>query len=87
MRSLHDLFTLPDVIGVLKSRRVGSAEQINAHRILVEKPALIEPGRLGEDGKVMLKQILKKWDVRVWAGFFWLGRGALVNTGMKLWVL
>jgi len=62
---LHGLFTLPDVLGVLKSRRMGWAEQRNAHRILGGKPALIQSGRLGKDGRVLLKQILKKWDGRV----------------------
>jgi hypothetical protein len=31
-------------------------------------------GDLGIDGKILLKQILKKQDVRVWIGFMWLRR-------------
>jgi len=84
---LHDLFTLPDVLGVLKSRRMGWAEQRSAHGIIVGKPALIQLGRLGKVGKVMLKQILKKWEGRVWTGLIRLGTGTFVNTVMKLWVL
>ena len=84
---LHDLFTLPNVLGVLKSRRMGWAEQRSAHRILVGKPALIHLGRLGKEEKIMLKQILKMWDGRVWTALIRLGTGAFVNTVMKLWVL
>ena len=84
---LRDLFTLPYIIWAFKSRRMGRAEQRNARRILVGKPAFIQLGRLGKDGKIMLKQILMKWDEGVWAGFFWLGTGTFVNTVMKLQVL
>jgi hypothetical protein len=42
---LHDLFTLPDILGVLKSWRMGWAEQRSAHRILFRKRALIQLGR------------------------------------------
>jgi hypothetical protein len=84
---LCDLFSLPDVLGVLKSRRMRWAEQRNAHRFLVGKPALIQLGRLGKDGKIMLKQILKKWEGRVWTGLIRLGTGTFVNTVMKLWAL
>ena len=33
--------------------------------------------RLGVDGRVVLKSVFKKWDVRVWTGSSWLriGRG------------
>ena len=72
---LHDLFTLPDVLGVLKSRRMGWAEQRSAHRILVGKPALIHCGRLGKGGMIMLKQILNKWDGRLWTALIRLGTG------------
>jgi len=78
---------LPYVLGVFKSRRMGWAEQRNAHRITVGKPALIQLGRLGKDGKIMLKQILKKWEGRLWTGLIGLGTGTFVNTVMKLWVL
>jgi len=83
----HDLFSLPDVLGVLKSSRMGWAEQRNAHRFLVGKPALIQPERLGKDGEIMLKQILKKWEGRVWTGLIRLGTGTFVNPVIKLWVL
>jgi hypothetical protein len=49
---LHDLFTLPDVLGVLKSRRMGWTEQRNVNRILVGKPALIHLGKLGKEEKI-----------------------------------
>jgi hypothetical protein len=84
---LHGLFTLPDVLGILKSRRVGWADQRIAHRILGGKPALIQSGRLGKDVRIMLKLILKKWVGRVWTALIRLRTGTFVNTEMKLWVL
>jgi hypothetical protein len=44
-------------------------------------------GRLGKGGGIMLNQIFKKGDGRVWTGFIWLRTGTFVNTVMKLWVL
>jgi hypothetical protein len=38
---LCDLFSLPDVIGVIKSRRMGWEEKRNGQRILVGKPVVI----------------------------------------------
>ena len=81
------MFILPDVLGELKSRRMGWAEQRSAHRILVGKPALIQLRRLGKDGKIMLQQSLKKWDGRAWTALIRLRTGTFLNTLMKLWVL
>jgi hypothetical protein len=33
------------------------------------------------DGRIILKSILKKWDMRLWAGFIWL------RTGTSGWLL
>jgi hypothetical protein len=43
---------------------------------------------LGIDRRVVLKCILKKWDVEVWAGLTWLMKGwwAVVNVVMNLQV-
>jgi hypothetical protein len=59
-----------------------------AYRVLVEKgDHLKDPG---EDGRIMLKRIFKKWDEGTWTGSIWLRTGtrgqALVNVVTNLWV-
>jgi hypothetical protein len=45
---------------------------------------------LGIDGRIILKLILEKHSVRLWAGFIWLRIGSMVSCCehiMNLWVL
>jgi hypothetical protein len=45
----------------------------NSYKILVGKPEGKRPlGYLGIDGKIILKKILKAWDVRLQTTFIWL---------------
>jgi hypothetical protein len=44
-------------------------------------------GDPGVDGRLILRWIFRKWDVRVWTGSSWLGVGAFVNAVMNLHVL
>jgi hypothetical protein len=32
-------------------------------------------GDKGEDGRIVLRWIFRKWEVRVWTGSMWLGIG------------
>ena len=47
-----------------------------AYRILVSKPE--EGGHLGDacvDGRIILRRVIRKWDVGVWTGLIWLRIG------------
>jgi hypothetical protein len=81
---LHNLYSSPDIIGQIKSRRMMWAEHVarmgegrNVYRVLVGKPEgkrpLKRPRRRGEDGiKMDLREI--GWGGR-WSGFTWLRIG------------
>jgi hypothetical protein len=68
---LNDLYSSPNIIRVIKSRIMKWAghvarmvEKSGAYRILVGRPEGMRPlGDPGVDGRIILKCILKKWDV------------------------
>jgi hypothetical protein len=72
---LNDLYSSPNIIRVIKSRRMRWAgyvarmrEKRGAYRILVARPEgrrPLERSRL--DGRIILKRIFKKWD-GAWTG-------------------
>ena len=46
------------------------------YRVLVGKPEGKRPhGRQGVDGRIILRWILRKWDVGLWTGSSWLRIG------------
>jgi hypothetical protein len=67
---LNDLYSSPNIIRVLKSRRMRWAghvarmgEETGAYRILVGRPEGSLPrGRPGVDGRIILRRIFGKWD-------------------------
>jgi hypothetical protein len=73
---LHDLYCSPNIVWVIKLRRmrwVGHVmhmgEGRRVHRVLVGKPREKDHwGDPGIDGKIILWQIFRKWDVGVWTG-------------------
>jgi hypothetical protein len=77
---VNDLYSPPNTIGVIKSRRMRWAEHVarmgektGACKILVGRPEgrhhLRDPG---VDGKIILKWIFKTWDVGAWTELNWL---------------
>jgi len=76
---LNDLYSSPNIVRVIKSRRVRWArhvarmgEERGVYRVLVGKPEGIDHWRdLGVDGWIVLGWISKKWDVGVWTGLGW----------------
>ena len=86
---LHDLYSSPNIIRVIKSRiirwvghvaRMG--EWRGVYRILVGKHEGKRPlGRHSRKWYVILKCIFRKQDVRVWSGLIWLRIG---TDGMHL---
>jgi hypothetical protein len=75
---LNDLYSSPNIIRVIKSRRMRLARYVarmgegrGAYRILVGRPEgrrhLEDP-----DGRIILKWIFKKWDGKAWTEVIWL---------------
>jgi hypothetical protein len=46
------------------------------HRVLLRKSEVKDHwGDPGVDGRIILRWIFRKWDVRVWTGLSWLSTG------------
>jgi hypothetical protein len=49
-----------------------------SHRVLVGKPEGKKPlGRSWCSGRIMLRQIFRKWDGGAWTGLIWLRKGTV----------
>jgi hypothetical protein len=78
---LNDIYTLPNIVRVIKSRRMRWAghvarmgERRGVYRILARKPEV--KGPLGRSRrKTILRWIFRKWDVRVRSGLSWFKIG------------
>ena len=76
---LNDLYTSPNIVRVIKSRRMRWAEHVarmgeerGVYRSLGGETGGKEPlGDLGVDGRIILGWISRKWDVGVWTGLGW----------------
>ena len=88
---LSDLYSLPNIVRVVKSRRMRWAGHVarmgkarGVHRVLVGKPE--EKRTLGDpdvDGRIILRWIFRKWEGVVGTGWSWLRIG---TGGGRLWV-
>jgi hypothetical protein len=85
---LHDLYSSPSIIRIMKSRRMRWAghvarmgEERNACRLLVEKPERKRP--LGRPRRRCVDNIKMDLLEIGWGGVDWIGR-ALVNAVMNL---
>ena len=80
---LSDLCSLPNIVLVVKSRRMRWAGHVacmgegrGVHRVLVGKPEGKRPlGRPDVDGRVILRWIFRKWEGVVGTGWSWLRIG------------
>ena len=71
---LNDLYCSPNIVRVIKSRRMRWAghvarmgEEREVYRVLVGKPE----GDLGVDGWIILRRISRRWDVGIWTELGW----------------
>jgi hypothetical protein len=82
---LHNLYSSPDIIRQIKSRRMRWAghvtrmgEERNVYRVLVGKPEGKRPiGRPRHRWEDVLEWILGGLVGRVWSGFTWLRKGTV----------
>ena len=88
---LSDLYSLPNIVRVVKSRRMRWAGHVvrmvdgrGVHRVLIGKPEGRDHwGDPDVDGKIILKWIFGKWLGVVRTGWSWLRIG---TDGGRLWV-
>jgi len=75
---LNDLYSSPNIVLVIKSRRMRWAGHVarmggerGVYRVLVGKPEGDHWGDLGVDGWIILAWISRRWDVGIWSGLGW----------------
>ena len=76
---LNDLYSLPNIVRVIKSRRMRWAGHVarmgegrELYRVLVGKPeGRNQWGNQGVDGWIILGWISRRWDVGIWTGLGW----------------
>ena len=85
---LSDLYSLPNIVRVVKSRRMRWAGHVarmgegrGVHRVLIGKPEGKRPlGDPDVDGRIILRWIFGKWEGVVGTGWSWLRIGTLAGA-------
>jgi hypothetical protein len=75
---LNDLYSSPNIIRVIKSRRMrraGHVERIGGEVRRGNLRVRDHFGDPGVDGRIIMRWIFRKWDVEVWTGSIWLRIG------------
>ena len=80
---LNDLYRSPNIVRVIKPRRMRRAGHVARTRERISCTGiwwgnLSESDHLGDpgvDGRIILRWIVRKWDVGVWNGSSWLRKG------------
>jgi hypothetical protein len=78
---LNDLYSSPNIVWVIKSRRIRLAGHVARMGKMYRGFCwgdLRESDHLegsGVDGRIILRWIFKKWVVAAWNGLIWLGKG------------
>ena len=80
---LNDLYSSPNIVRVIKSRRMRWAGHVarmeegrGVHKVLVEKPdSKRSLGDQDVDGRIILRRIFRKWEGVVGTGWGWLRIG------------
>jgi len=93
-KELNDLYSSPNIVQVIKSRRMRWAghvvcmgEERGVYRVLVGKPeGMNHWGDLGIDGWIIFGWISRRWDVGMWTGLGWPRIETLVSVVMYLGV-
>jgi hypothetical protein len=77
---LHDMYSSPNILRMIKSRRMRWARHVARMgrgeactrfwwENLRERDHWGDPGI---DGRIILRRIMRKWDVGIWTGLSWL---------------
>jgi len=77
---LNHTYSTPNIFQVIKSKRMRwsghvalMGERRGVYRVLEGKPdGKNHLGYPGLDGRIILRWVFRKWDVRVWTGSSWL---------------
>ena len=85
---LNDLYCSPNIVRVIKSRIMrwaGACSARGAQERCIQDFGwgnVRERDHLGDsglDGRIILRRIFKKWDVRAWTGSIWLRIGTAIG--------
>jgi len=88
---LNDLYSSPNIVRVIKSRRMrwaGHVARMGEERVCIgscwgNRKEEDHWGGLGLDGRLILERISRRWDAGIWTGLGW---PRIETGGGRLWV-